>query len=225
MEYSVLVLFSVIAFVSLFCVWAPLHVLARRGAQANGRARLVIFFAGTGIGYLAIEVALLQEFGLFLGHPNYALSVVLAALLFTTGLGSLFSEGIVSRLHGVRFVSYALAVVVLALYAFGLPLLPGLIGLPFWERATLVFALVAPIGILLGVFVPSALDRLKTEAPAFIPWAWGINGIFSVMAPILAVAFSMTWGIRALLLSALPIYLVVGWTFPPDPKLAASPSR
>jgi spermidine synthase len=222
MEYSVLLLLGVIALVSLACVWAPLQALARRGAQVEGRGRLATYFAATGIGYLAIEVALLQEFGLFLGHPNYSLSVVLASLLFTTGLGSLFSAQIASRLGGVRFVSYALAGVVLLLYAFGLPLLPGLIGLPFAARVALVFALVAPVGVLLGVFVPSGLDRLKTDAPAYIPWAWGINGIFSVMAPILAVAFSMTWGIRALLLSALPVYLVVGWTFPKSPQAAAA---
>jgi spermidine synthase len=214
MEYSVLLLFGIIAVVSLVCVLVPLRSLTRRGAEVEGRWRLVAYFAATGVGYLAIEVALLQEFGLFLGHPNYSLSVVLASLLFTTGLGSLLSAKITSRLGGVRFVSYALAAVVLALYAFGLPRLPGLLDLPFGARVAVVFGLVAPMGLLLGVFVPSALDRLKIVAPAFIPWAWGINGIFSVMAPILAIAFSMTWGIRALLLSAVPLYLIAGWTFP-----------
>ena len=83
-------------------------------------------------------------------------------------------------------------------------------------------ALVAPIGLLLGVFVPTGLERLKTTAPTFIPWAWGINGVFSVMAPILAIAWSMTWGIKALLLSALPIYLVVGWTFSQSQEKSAA---
>jgi len=224
MEYSVLLLFGVIALVTLVCVFVPLRSLARRGLQVAGRGRLIAYFAGAGMGYLAIEVALLQEFGLFLGHPNYSLSVVLAALLFTTGLGSLFSARIASWLGAVRFVSYALAGVVLALYAFALPPLLGLIGLPFWARVAIVFGLVAPLGLLLGVFVPSALERLKIDAPAFVPWAWGINGIFSVLAPILAVAFSMTWGIRALLLSAIPVYLVVGWTFP-NAAAEPAPSR
>ena len=55
-----------------------------------------------------------------------------------------------------------------------------------------------------------------------MPWAWGINGIFSVIAPVLAVGFSMTWGINALLLSALPIYLVVGWSVPDSPEAAGA---
>jgi hypothetical protein len=57
-------------------------------------------------------------------------------------------------------------------------------------------------------------ERLKAERPTFVPWAWGINGIFSVLAPILAVAVSITWGISALLISALPIYLVAGFLLP-----------
>jgi len=214
MQYSVLLLLGVIGLTTVVCVYVPLRLLAGRGMRVPDRGRLLVYFAGTGLGYLAIEIALLQEFGLFLGHPNYSLSVVLAALLFATGVGSLFSGRILATLKAIRFVSYALAMVVLALYAFALPRLPGLIGLPFPARVALVFALVAPLGLLLGVFVPSGLEHLKSTAPAFIPWAWGVNGIFSVMAPILAVAFSMTWGIKALLLSALPIYLAVGWSFP-----------
>jgi spermidine synthase len=225
MQYSILLLLLVIGLVTVVCVLVPLRLLERRGLRVSGRARLVTYFAGTGLGYLAIEIALLQEFGLFLGHPNYSLSVVLAALLFTTGLGSLFSARLRTRLGGIRFVSYALAGVVLTLYGLVLPRLPRLITLDFWARAAVVFVLILPVGLLLGVFVPSALERLKVEAPEFIPWAWGVNGIFSVLAPMLAVAFSMTWGIRALLLSALPVYLVVGWTFPDAaPEGAPRPS-
>ena len=79
------------------------------------------------------------------------------------------------------------------------------------------------MGGLLGVFVPTALERLKPEAPAFVPWAWGINGMFSVLAPLLSVAVSMTWGISALLLAAVPVYLLVGWVYPPPAFSPAAP--
>ena len=39
-----------------------------------------------------------------------------------------------------------------------------------------------------------------------------------MIAPVLAVGFSMTWGINALLLAAIPVYLVVGWALPPGPE-------
>jgi hypothetical protein len=106
---------------------------------------------------------------------------------------------------------------VLLEYGVAFPLLPRLIGLPFAARVGLVFALVAPIGVCLGTFMPTGLERLKERAPAFAPWAWGVNGIFSVLAPILSVGFSMSWGINALLIAAVPVYLVAGWALPARP--------
>jgi hypothetical protein len=67
----------------------------------------------------------------------------------------------------------------------------------------------------MGTFVPTALDRLKGSGnAAFIPWAWGINGIFSVLAPVVSIGLSVTFGIGPLLLSAILIYMGVGLVFP-----------
>jgi hypothetical protein len=137
-------------------------------------------------------------------------------------VGSLWSAAIVRRLGGqLRFVTYALGAVVLADHLLVLPLLPRLLGLAFPLRVLVAVLVVAPVGGLLGVFVPTALERLKPEAPAFVPWAWGINGMFSVLAPLLSVAVSMTWGISALFLATVPLYLLVGWVYPPP---AVSPA-
>ena len=123
---------------------------------------------------MALEIALLQKFGLFLGHPNYALSVVLAALLLATGVGSLWSaRHRADAGRPLRFVSYALAAVVLVEHLALLPRLRGLLGLPFPARVLVAVLLVAPVGCLLGVFVPTALDRLKPEAPALRPLGLG----------------------------------------------------
>ena len=173
---------------------------------------------------MAVEIAMLQKFGHFLGHPNYALSVVLAVLLLASGLGAMASSAIVHLLGQVRFVTYALAALVLLEYWLLLPRLPGWITWPFGARCALVAALVTPVGLCLGVFTPVALERLKAEGASFAPWAWGINGIFSVMAPVAAVGFSITWGINALLLASIPIYLAVGFAFPSEapPQAAAA---
>jgi spermidine synthase len=218
MEYSVLLLLLVAGAASVACVALPLRVLAGGGLRVPGAGRWTLYFAGAGIGYMAVEIAFLQKFGHFLGHPNYALSVVLAALLLFSGLGSLFSERFVAVLGRLRFVAYALAVVLLLEYGLLLPRLPRWIALPFVARCAIVVALVAPAGLCMGVFVPTALERLKGAAAAFVPWAWGINGIFSVLAPVAAVALSISWGTGALLLSAIPVYVAVGLAFPPDAR-------
>ena len=214
MEYGILLLLALTGIAALVCVYLPLRLIAAQGLKVPRAARFGVYFAAIGLGFLAIEMALLQKFGLFLGHPNYALSVVLASLLLASGLGSLFSARITGWLRRQRFVAYLLSFLVLlellALY----PRLPGLVGAPFAARVILVCLLVAPLGLCLGTFFPSALERLKQDSPAFVPWAWGLNGIFSVVAPVISVAISMTWGIEALLLSALPFYLAAALAFP-----------
>jgi spermidine synthase len=213
MEITLILMFCFVGAVVLVCVWLPLRYLTQAGDAATPH-RHGFIFAGTGLAYLAVEIALLQKFGLFLGHPNYALSVVLAGLLSATGLGALCSATLGRWLGGPRFISYAFALVVIAECVF---VFPGLNQWPvddFSLRVLIVLALVAPLGVLMGTYVPTAVEQLKATAPSFIPWAWGINGIFSVLAPILSIAFSMTWGITALLLGAVPIYLIVGWLYP-----------
>ncbi|HTQ31832.1 MAG TPA: hypothetical protein VMI53_11540, partial [Opitutaceae bacterium] len=213
MEITLLTVFFIIAIPTVIFVWWP---LAQFKSQAAAIApwRYGMIFSGTALGYMAIEIALLQKFGLFLGHPNYALSVVLAGLLFATGLGSFASASLCRWFGGPRFVSYLLAFLLLAECCV---IIPGLYRWPvssFGLRVLLVLALTVPLGVLMGTFFPIALERLKADAPDFAPWAWGVNGIFSVLAPILSIGFSMTWGFNALLLSAVPIYIAVSWCFP-----------
>jgi spermidine synthase len=214
LDYGLLLLFLTTGLAAAACVYLPLRLLAGRGLRAPRAGRYAAYFAAIGLGYMAIEMALIQKFGLFMGHPNYALSVVLAALLLATGIGALASARVLAMLGRQRFVAYPLAAVVLAEHLLVLPRLSDWIGLPFAARVAIVFALVLPIGVCLGTFFPVGLDRLKGSASAFAPWAWGVNGIFSVVAPIVSVAVSMTWGISALLLSAVPVYLVAGLLLP-----------
>ncbi len=214
MEASLVLLGLAIGLCALVCLYLPLRLLPGRRPRPAGSWRFAVYFAAIGLGYFAVEIALLQKFGLFLGHPNYALSVVLAALLLATGLGSLLSGPLLRLLRELRFGAYLLAGFVLLERALALPALGSLAWLPFAARAVLVFLLVLPLGLVLGLFLPAGIERLKLVAPALVPWAWGINGIFSVLAPVLAIGFSISWGMSALLLSSLPFYLVAGWALP-----------
>jgi spermidine synthase len=214
MEYGLMVLLAVTAAAAVACVYLPLRMLSGQGLRIRGAGRLSCFFGAIGLGYLAVEMALLQKFGLLLGHPNYALSVVLASLLLATGIGALLSARVVAALGRLRYVAYLLAAVVLAEYFLAFPLLPRLAGSGLAARAAVVCALVAPLGLCMGAFFPTGLERLKADQAPFVPWAWGLNGIFSVVAPVLSVAISMTWGISALLLCAVPVYLLAGLAYP-----------
>jgi hypothetical protein len=214
MEYVIIILVSVIGVVSVVCVLLPLLFLSRRGLNVPHKSRFGLLFAAVGIGYMGIEIAFMQKFGLFLGHPNYSLSVVLAVLLFSSGLGSLCSGKIVNLMGGLKRVSYVCVCFIVMDYLLLPFLYHSLMGLSFWMKTVIVTAMIFPVGFCMGMFVPAAIDKLKPAASGFIPWAWGINGVFSVIAPILAIAVSMTWGINVLLISVIPFYIAAGYAYP-----------
>ena len=212
MEYSLILLAFAVGATSLVVVWLPLRRLTRSRRPA-GLLRYGLFFTLIGVGFMAIEMAFLQRFGLLLGHPSYALSVVLAVLLLTSGIGSWYSAAVVDRFGGPRFVAYALCAVVLAQVLL-LPHPADLVAWPFAMRVALVIALVGSAGFLMGMFLPTGLDRLKARAPSFVPWAWGLNGIASVIAPVLSVGLAIGYGNTLLLVVALPLYLLAGVCLP-----------
>jgi spermidine synthase len=214
MEYSVIILLVLVTAAALACILLPLKWLTTEGRDAPDRFRHVVFFAAIGAGYMAVEIALLQKLSVALGHPNYSLSVVLASLLLATGVGSAISGRLTGALGGLRGVSYLLSAVVFLLYFAVFPRISSLAALPFAARAACAAALVAPLGVLLGAFFPTGIGQVKKTAPAFAPWAWGVNGVFSVISPIVGVAISMTWGTNALLLSAIPVYIAAGFALP-----------
>ncbi|MBX7185820.1 MAG: hypothetical protein K1Y01_11810 [Vicinamibacteria bacterium] len=214
LQLSLVVLAATVFLVMVVAVFLPLRFLFRRGLSTPEKSRIGLYCAGAALGYLAVEVALMQLFGLFLGHPNYAISVVLATLLVSSGLGSLWAASIVARLGNVRYVAYLLSATIFAEYFLVFPRLASILGLPFVARALITAALVLPVGLCLGVFLPTILDAMKRLSPHLVPWAWGVNGIFSVLAPLIAVAIATTFGISALLLTSVPVYLVVAFSFP-----------
>jgi hypothetical protein len=209
----------------------PLVAVRRRPGRPTAGA--LAFFAFIGLGFLLLEVVLIQRFVLFLGFPTYALSVVLFALLVFTGVGALVS----ARGEPRRTLVTALAAVTLLTVAaaFGLqPLLRALIDLPFAARVVVAVALLAPAGLGMGMAMPIGLRRLSDLHPGGVPWAWAVNGLTSVMASALAVAIAITAGFTVATLVGCACYAAAlvhaargRWStapsLPADPGDAAAP--
>jgi hypothetical protein len=132
---------------------------------------------------------------------------VLFSLLTFTGVGALASER-AGDPRRTLLVALGAGVALILAAAFGLqPLLRSLIDLSFPARVVVSVALLAPVGVALGMAMPLGLRRLSGLAPAGVPWAWGINGITSVLASALAVAVAITAGFRVATLVAALCYL------------------
>jgi hypothetical protein len=195
----VLVLFSLaLAAIGLtaLCILFPLLRATGRDVL-KGTYPMLAFFASIGMGFMLLEISQMQRLIIFLGHPTYALSVVLFTLLLASGLGSLATERLVNpRLR--PSLLWPLVVLLAVLIATGI-LTPGIIG--HFEASTttvriLAAALIlAPMGLVMGMPFPIGMmvASLRPDSPTV--FFWGINGATSVCASVLAVAIALGWGI------------------------------
>jgi MFS family permease len=226
-EVTLIVLLAQTILVAGVLIMLPLLRFQRTDLRAQGRGRMLIYFAGLGLGFIFIEVVFLQHFTLFLGQPVYTFAVVLAGLLMFTGLGAhlagKLSGGSRQRLR--RVIPCLLAV--LAATALLTPLIfQAALGLSLFLRVLIALAVIAPLGVLLGMPFPTGLRIVGEEAPGLVPWAWGVNGFFTVTGTILALMLAMLVGFLAVLVLAggcyLAAWLALAWPLPNRPATQGS---
>lgn len=153
------------------------------------------YFFLIGLSFMLIELALMQSFTLFLGHPVYAMAFILASILITAGVGSMFSSRVAPFNRRPWMIFLGIGIITIA-YALVLPyLFRSALGFSLPLRLGLGFILLAPLGFLLGIPFPSAISRLeKRGATPLIGWAWAANGCASVLGPIVAVMLAIEFG-------------------------------
>jgi spermidine synthase len=209
-------LIGVVTALALLFLIGPL-LLAGRGAGAGtGRAvPMLLYFACLGYGFMMVEIPLLQRFTLLLGYPTYALVVVLFALLLFSGVGSLAT----ARFHlrpaiAVRLVLAGVLILGLA-YAMLLPAITHpLLSAPLATRIAATIALLAPIGLLLGMPYPLGIAVLRGLGDTLVPWAWALNGALGVVASVLAAFVGSRYGFTTALFSGIAAYgLALAMTF------------
>ena len=181
-------------------VVAPL-VLRSRLARVGELTPWLLVFMGIGGGFMMVEISQMERLIVFLGHPIYALSVVLFTLLLSSGLGS-FTTDRIEEANLAPSIAWRLGLLLAALAVFGL-LTPYVIEELQTASTTLRIlasvALLAPIGFLMGMpfamgMKAASLDQRSRE---LTPWLWGMNGAISVLASVLAIVVAMEFGITA----------------------------
>lgn len=177
-------------------------------SRTPGKAGAIVFFACLGIGYITVEVGLISRFTLVFSNPTISASILISALLVFSGLGSLLSERAFDKARNRLPIVLTLISLILIAYAFALPALFGWIGgLPFAAKTAATFALLAPLGTLMGFPMATGmgwLARLRRES--FFVWAWGINGCFSVIGAAFTPIIATTFGLNAVLFSSAAAY-------------------
>lgn len=176
----------------------------------------LIYFVSIGLSFTFVEIAMMQQLSIFLGHPIYSLVVVLAGIILFTGIGGLASErfetasGLANRLpallSGFVIVAYAIAV---------LPVIHGAASATLYQRVALSLALIAPCGLTMGFCLPAGLRWMNASGRSeYLPWVWALNGAASVLASFLAVLLSMETSISTSVLFGAALYFVAGVALP-----------
>ncbi|MFZ3211460.1 MAG: hypothetical protein WA188_08100, partial [Terriglobales bacterium] len=209
------VVLGIVLLISLLAVVGFLiGPLALHGEPRPRHLVPLLYFVALGLGYILVEIALIQRFVLFLGHPTYALTVVVFLLLLASGAGSASSRRLLARTAQVRPVLAVIALLVVA-YIFALPRALGtLVGLPFPAKVVISSVLLAPLGFVMGMPFPTGLrqiatETLRTTSPqgSAIQWAWAMNAASSVLGSVAAVIVAIQFGLNAALAGGAAAYL------------------
>lgn len=209
---------TIFVLIGLFLI-VPLGALMRRGIKGpSGIVAPSLYFALLGLGFMLIEMKLLQQSVLVVGNPTLSLAAVLSSLLLSTGVGALLSEKIKvsprSRRLTAGVFAALIALLVIAL-AVAEPLANWLTGFPIVVRTLGLVLLISPLGLLLGCPLPLGMSRLgkESEAPGLVPWCWGINGLFGVAGSAVAVYLAIHFGLRRSFLVGVICYVIAALVF------------
>jgi hypothetical protein len=220
-ERLLVVLILVAIIVAATFLWLPFLLTRRRTTErptpVAGRGRMFAYFAAIGLGFMLVEISMIQRFSLLLGYPTLSLSVSLFTLLLATAIGAKFSGRVGARpAVGLPAAVGALVVITLLYLAISDPVTDAALAWSEPLRIALVFVMLLPVGIALGVFLPAGIDRAtaltatssESDRGRFVAWCWAVNGFFSVIGSSVTTVSSMTFGFDRTVVIGLMLYFV-----------------
>ncbi|MEW6267383.1 MAG: hypothetical protein AB1641_30295 [Thermodesulfobacteriota bacterium] len=200
---------------ALIVLFLPLIRRGRIDLKAREIARGIFYFMCLGLGFLFVEIVLIERFTLFLNDAVSAFGLVLSVMLIFSGLGSGFADRFLTRPN--RGASKAVAVVILMLIllaAIFSSLLVRAVQWPWPAKYGLIVAALAPLSFAMGMPFPLGLSTFRGTRTGFLPWAWSINGAFSVIATPLANILAVGYGYSVVLLASAGLYFLAAIFFP-----------
>ena len=204
-------LFVIVLVMVIVAIFLPLLVFKRYSLHTNHTSSTggyLVYFACLGLGFMLVEIPLIQKFILFLGQPLYAIAVILSTLLIFSGIGSMLAGGFTQRVLLPRLLTIIVVLCgLLVCSIYGLPIaFDTFLGRSGLARLIISVLLIMPLGILMGMTFPLGIRLLEQDGKAMIPWVWGINGACSVMGSIIAWGLSLNFGYNLTLWTATAAY-------------------
>lgn len=198
---TLLPLTALVALVMLLLL--ALYVWSARRRQAPATRLMPAFVAMLGIGFIALEIYAIQQTRLFLGHPTYAVTIVLATFLLGGGLGSGINQRFFRAFLDARpyYVTAAIALLALMWSLAWRTIAPALFAADLPARGIAVILLTLPLALCMGLPFPQALAAIATGGSDRRPvaLAWSVNGLMTVCGSVAAVLLSIMFGFGSVL--------------------------
>jgi hypothetical protein len=200
---------------------------SRSGAGPRPLYGAMVYFAAIGLGFMLVEMAMMQQLSIFLGHPIYSMVVVLGGLILSTGAGSLVSDQWRLKANWrSRMPALATALVVVAYSLAVLPVMHAFTAALLWQRVLICLALVSPCGFLLGFCFPVGMRWLTgLSQERNLPWMWALNGAAGTLGSFVAILISMDSSIGACILTGAGCYVVAGLAMPAKARSHLAPPQ
>ncbi len=202
--FQVMFLLIVVVFAFLL-ILGPLCVLGGPAATSRSISHLGYFFC-LGVGFIVIEIGLMQKFNLVFGTPGLAISIVLGSVILFAGIGSLISRWSFAKGFSLHSAACCISIYAVALYLLLEWVTHAMLSWPLPGRVLSVAALIAPSALLMGHMFPQGLAVAARDDTKLVPWAWGINGAMSTIGAGVAPLAAMAWGYDALFLVGAAFY-------------------
>jgi hypothetical protein len=182
--------------------------LFRLRTEKGARLPVVLYFASLGLGYMFIEIILIQRFILYFGTPVIAASVVISVMMMASGAGSYLSGNFRLSKRLIRLIPAIVAVCGILLLAGLNPLIRATGGLEIYFKAIIAFLVIAIPAFFMGMPFPLGLKAISRHHQSLVPWAWGINGCLSVIASPLAILIAVEAGFTWVMAVAATVYFL-----------------
>ncbi|GAB4288704.1 MAG: hypothetical protein Kow0098_06190 [Ignavibacteriaceae bacterium] len=185
----------------------------KSGIRSRNRMKTLFYFSGIGIGYMFIEIVLIQKFTLYFGNVIYSAAAVVSLMLISSGTGSLVSQKMKALPNRIKGVTILIILSILFYYLFLTPILNTTIIFTIPVKIIFTVLLVMPPAFFMGMPFPLGLRLLASVSEPWsnrqIAWAWGINGMFSVNGAVLATIVAVELGFKWVIILAAVAYIII----------------
>jgi hypothetical protein len=187
-----------------------LFALRLRGGRGILQRAYPPFFALLGIGFIAIEIYAIQQTRLFLGHPTFAVTLVLVTFLVGGGVGSGLSQILSPHVLERRPHFVTALVVILSIFwsMLWIPISGEFAAAQPAFRGLIAVLSLLPLALCMGLPFPQALKLVGQDAGPQVALAWAVNGLMTVLGSVAAVLLSITVGFNAVLCLGAAAYLL-----------------